>query len=160
MSINGHQPEPPSRNLLRGSIKDGWRSRLLYATCAAVAVFLGLASRRYGEYLPPFIAEYAGDTLWAAMVFLGVGVLVPASQLSHRIGIAISCALAVELSQLYKAPWIDAIRQTTLGGLVLGFGFLWTDLLCYAVGVFAAALLDYLAFGKGRQAEQTPTETA
>ena len=43
-------------------------------------------------------------------------------------------SIAVELSQLYHAPWIDSIRQTTLGGLILGFGFLWSDLACYAVG--------------------------
>jgi len=29
----------------------------------------GLASRRYPEVLPIFVARYAGDTLWAAMVF-------------------------------------------------------------------------------------------
>ena len=52
-----------------------------------------------------------------------------------------ACVLAlvfsylIEISQLYHAPWIDAIRSTALGGLVLGFGFLWSDILCYTVGV-------------------------
>jgi hypothetical protein len=44
-------------------------------------------------------------------------------------------SIAVELSQLNHAPWIESIRQTTVGGLILGFGFLWSDLACYAVGV-------------------------
>ena len=43
--------------------------------------------------------------------------------------------MLVEVSQLYKAPWIDSIRRTTLGGLVLGYDFVWSDLACYAVGV-------------------------
>ena len=29
----------------------------------------------------------------------------------------------IEMSQLYHAQWIDSIRATTLGGLVLGYGF-------------------------------------
>ncbi|HYW12873.1 MAG TPA: DUF2809 domain-containing protein, partial [Longimicrobium sp.] len=51
-------------------------------------------------------------------------------------------SLAVELGQLYHAPWIEAVRHTRLGGLVLGFGFLWSDLACYAVGIALAALID------------------
>lgn len=46
-----------------------------------------------------------------------------------------------ELLQLYHAPWIEAIRQTRIGGLLLGFGFLWSDIICYAVGVMLAYLL-------------------
>src|ERR1017187_341105 len=38
--------------------------------------------------------------------------------------LAMSFSVAVEISQLYHAPWIDSIRHTNLGGLVLGFGFL------------------------------------
>jgi hypothetical protein len=38
--------------------------------------------------------------------------------------------------------WIDGIRSTTLDGLVLGFGFLWSDLVCYLVGIAAGVLAD------------------
>ncbi len=57
-----------------------------------------------------------------------------------RAALSLATAFVVELSQLYHAPWIDSIRQTTLGGLVLGFGFLWTDLLCYSVGIAIESL--------------------
>ncbi len=53
--------------------------------------------------------------------------------------------VTVELSQLYHAPWIDSIRQTTLGGLILGFGFLWSDLACYALGVLAEIISGIVA---------------
>jgi len=43
------------------------------------------------------------------------------------------------LSQLYQPPWIHRLRDTTLGALTLGFGFKWTDLLCYAAGVALGA---------------------
>lgn len=45
-------------------------------------------------------------------------------------------------SQLYHAPWIDSIRATSLGGLVLGFGFLVSDLICYTCGVLIAYFFD------------------
>jgi hypothetical protein len=41
------------------------------------------------------------------------------------------------------SPWIDSIRHTTLGGLVLGYGFLWGDLVCYAVSVGLGAIVEY-----------------
>jgi Protein of unknown function (DUF2809) len=40
------------------------------------------------------------------------------------------------------APWIDSIRQTILGGLILGFGFLWSDFACYAVGVALGVMIE------------------
>ncbi len=53
-------------------------------------------------------------------------------------------AFSIELSQLYHSPWLDQIRQTRVGGLILGFGFLWTDLLCYGVGVATGCILEIL----------------
>ena len=57
---------------------------LLYTCCALAVVFLGLASRHYGALLPPFLSEYAGDTLWALLVFLGVSALRPNARLWRR----------------------------------------------------------------------------
>jgi hypothetical protein len=89
------------------------------------------------------LAEYAGDTLWALMLFLLVSTLLAGRPILVRAAISLALAFLVEISQLYHAPWIDSIRQTTLGGLVLGFGFLWTDLVCYAVGIATASLTEW-----------------
>ena len=115
---------------------------------------MGLASRRYSMNLPVFLAEYAGDTLWGLMVFLAVSVVVPCARVSHRAGIAIAFAFAVEFSQLYHAFWIDTLRSTTLGGLILGYGFVWTDFVCYATGISIGAVVDYLVFSKARADSQ------
>ena len=45
------------------------RPRLLTAPLLLLTIALGLASRRYADALPQFIVPYAGDALWAAMVF-------------------------------------------------------------------------------------------
>ena len=119
-----------------------WKARLAWLGSATVVMGLGLASRRYGDYLPALLADYAGDTLWALFVFLGLSALVPGVRLRYRTGAALAFAFLIESSQLYHAPWIDAVRATKLGGLVLGFGFLWTDLVCYTVGILVGAAFD------------------
>lgn len=91
---------------------------------------------------PPFVAAYAGDALWAAMIFCMLAFVRPgASTASLAVG-ALAIAAAVEASQLVHAPWLDALRGTTLGALALGQGFKWSDLLCYAVGVAVASGVD------------------
>ena len=69
---------------------------------------------------------------------------------------AAAFALAIELSQLYHAPWLDAVRATRPGALILGFGFLWSDLACYAVGIALAALIDCLLFWARQTANRYP----
>jgi hypothetical protein len=120
------------------------RIRFVYFIAAVVVVLAGLASRGLREHLPAFLAEYAGDTLWALMVFLLVSTVLAGRPLMVRAGISLGLSFLVEISQLYHAPWIDSIRQTTLGGLVLGFGFLWSDLVCYSVGIAIGSLTDWV----------------
>jgi len=107
-----------------------------------IVIGLGLGSRRYPDRLPWLVREFAGDTLWALAAFLGVLVIWPTLSRWKAAGLALSISWLVEFSQLYHAPWLDAIRSTRLGGLVLGFGFLGSDLLCYTVGVALGVLTD------------------
>ncbi|HZS06168.1 MAG TPA: DUF2809 domain-containing protein [Blastocatellia bacterium] len=120
------------------------RSRLIYALLCGFVIFLGLASRSRHIALPHFIADYAGDTLWALLVFLLIGFLMPRWSTRRVAMLAAGFSLLIEVSQLYHAPWIDAIRRTRIGGLVLGYGFLWSDLACYAVGVACGAFAELL----------------
>jgi Protein of unknown function (DUF2809) len=76
------------------------------------------------------------------MVFWLLALLRRADATRHLALGAVAIAFVVELSQLYRAPWIDAVRATTAGALVLGQGFLWSDLASYLVGVVLAASLD------------------
>ena len=101
--------------------------------------------------MPAFLAEYAGDTLWALMLFLLVSTLLAGRPIPARAAISFAIAFLVEISQLYHAPWIDSIRQTSLGGLVLGFGFLWTDLVCYSAGIAIGALTEWALSVRARQ---------
>src|SRR4051812_49258073 len=111
------------------------RPPILWIVLIVLAVILGLGSRRFGRSLPVFAADYAGDTLWALVVFLGLGLILPGASTRRIALLAMSFSVLVEASQLYKAPWLDSIRRTTPGGLILGYDFVWSDLACYAVGV-------------------------
>jgi len=114
----------------------------MYLAALGAVVVLGLASRKYAAHLPAFVAAYAGDALWALMLLVGIGMLAPGWSTWRVAGLALAGCFVVELSQLYHAPWIDAVRRTRLGGLVLGYGFLWSDLPCYTAGVAAGVALE------------------
>jgi len=108
----------------------------------AVVLAAGLGSRRYANHLPATVAEYAGDILWGTMFFLLVVIADRRVATLRAAAIALGICYAIEILQLYHAPWIDAIRAHPLGGLMLGHGFLWSDMICYTIGVALAALPD------------------
>lgn len=105
-------------------------------------IFLGLASRKYSYLLPPFLADHAGDALWAMMVYFSFRFILPRNQQSASIILSILFSFSIEFSQLYQANWINRIRSTTLGALILGKGFLTVDLIRYAIGILIGAVLD------------------
>jgi hypothetical protein len=104
---------------------------------------LGLASRSGSSLIPSILKEYAGDALWAVAAYLTVAFLFPHFSITKVALIAGLFSVTIEVSQLYHAPWIDYIRRLRLGRLVLGFGFLWSDLVCYVVGISTGALLEW-----------------
>jgi hypothetical protein len=116
------------------------RNRIRQFVFIILTIALGLFSR--SGYLPDFLYGYLGDALYALMFFFIIGFLFPKFSTLKVALIALSFCFAIELSQLYHAEWIDTIRQTRIGGLVLGFGFLWSDLVSYTFGVIVGALLE------------------
>lgn len=119
------------------------RSRLLYLILTIIVMILGLLSRKISG-LPKIIELYSGDILWALMVFLIIAFIFNKKSTIFIISWAIIFSYSIEISQLYHAPWIDAIRNTTLGGLILGFGFLWSDLICYTIGIIIGIIIEKL----------------
>jgi hypothetical protein len=108
-------------------------------------VATGLAARSEWLGLTPFLAKYAGDALWAIMIYLALGLLFPARSIWLIAGLAAIVCVVVELSQLYRAPWIDAIRPTWFGRLVLGDTFACGDIAAYFVGIGLGATVEWTA---------------
>ena len=114
------------------------RTRLIYLTLVIGTIFLGLLSRQIS-----FVPAFTGDFLWAVMIFLMLRVVLTQTR-TFTVGIiGLTICYLVEFSQLYQADWINALRSTLPGRLVLGQGFLWTDLVAYFFGIVLVGFLDY-----------------
>lgn len=118
------------------------RNRVLYGFIIIIVIALGLLSRKIYNIIPDFLNTYLGDALWALMIFFIFGFIFRDSETKEIALIGILFCYLIELSQLYHANWIDNIRKTTLGGLVLGYGFLWSDLVAYAIGIGIGIAID------------------
>ena len=120
------------------------RNRLLYTAMIIIVIILGLWSRKLSNVLPAFLNKYLGDALWALMIFIGFGYIFREMETKIVALIGILFCYLIELSQLYHANWVDNMRKTTLGGLVLGYVFSWSDLLGYAIGIGVGVIIDKL----------------
>ncbi len=113
------------------------------AALALAVITCGLSLRRYGFPLglPAFVVKYGGSLLWATMMFLLVGILLPLMSRSQLAAVA----MVVEFSRLVHMPGLDAFRLTTAGALLLGRIFSLWNVVAYAVGIFLGVWTDRLA---------------
>jgi hypothetical protein len=132
------------------------RSRWRYAVAVAVTIAAGLGSRAIASALPWWLAKNAGDALYATMVFFGIGFVAPRIRTSTAAAIALVFCAAIECSQAYHAPWLDAVRDTLPGHLVLGQGFHAFDLVCYVIGVTLGATLELAVVRAREQRRSVP----
>jgi hypothetical protein len=117
------------------------RRRVRYLVLAIGTIIVGLMVHLGGSLLPPVFRDVLGDALWATMVVWWMGVAAPRLRLRTRGLAALAVCVAVELSQRYHPPFLDALRRTLPGHLVLGSGYDPRDLLAYAAGVVVAVVL-------------------
>lgn len=115
------------------------KTRLLYLGGAILLIALGLLSRRIS-----LIPDVVGDALWAMMVFCFWRIILARQRLIYAGIAALVTAYSIEFLQLWTPEWLIGIRSTFLGHMILGQGFLWTDLLAYAVGI---GIIYSIAYG-------------
>lgn len=118
------------------------RNRTPYLLLIIVVVIIGLPTRLFPDSLPDFMVTYGGDTLWALMIFLVFPLIFPRKPTLTLFIFALMLAWGIELSQLYQADWINDFRDTRIGGLLLGHGFLVSDMIVYLLGIGIGALID------------------
>jgi hypothetical protein len=117
-------------------------SRPKYFGFILIAIGLGLFSRT--SYTPKLIYPYIGDVFYSLMFFFIVGFVKP-SLCSKKVAlIAVGYCFFIELTQLYQADWLNNIRSYRLGALILGYGFLWSDLVCYLIGGICGVVFEKL----------------
>ena len=155
MPVSTPRPSAPKVDTRgRGPVR---RNRGAQLTLLAAAIGLGLASRHYADALPVPIARYGGDTLSATAVYLTLSVAWPGARVRSLAAGAALIPLAVELSQLARPAWLETIRRWPGARLLLGYGFLASDLVCYAAGVALGVAIDWSAraFGSVRRVRRS-----
>ncbi len=134
-----HTASPaPIRSVSTASRRTAW------LCCMLAAMALGYASRRLPWLFPAMLGKYPGDALWATMVFFGWRAIFPLKRLRAVAAIAATSALVIELLKLYQAPWLVAIRKSTLGHLVFGHVFSFENLIAYAAGIALGAGIAWM----------------
>ena len=113
-------------------------SRVRYFILILIVIALGITSRKL-EGIPTFF----GDSLYAVMVYYGIRMFFINLKSQKTAILALLFCFGIEFLQLYDAEWMLEIRRTTLGHYVLGQGFIWSDLVYYALGVIVAVYLDF-----------------
>ena len=111
------------------------RSRTIYAAAVIGVILIGLASCTYPWIFPAFLEKYPGDALWALMILLILGFVWPKLSATWLAILTLVVSFTVEFGQLYQPMWLTAVRETTIGHLVLGSTFNPIDLVAYAIGV-------------------------
>lgn len=111
--------------------------RLSYGLGLIIVMGLGLASRRLA-----FLPLWIGDSLWATAVYLAWRLILPIVKAKNLLLIALATAFLIEVSQLLQWPILVSLRATSLGYLLLGQGFLVSNLAAYSLGIVLIFLLD------------------
>ncbi len=130
------------------------RARRAILVALATTVVLALLSRRYP--LPGLLAEHTGDALYATAAFFLLALAAPGVA-TARLGLAaVAFATLVEASQLLAWPWLVALRQTSMGALLLGHGFQLADLFAYALGGALGCVADATFLRRSSRAVARP----
>lgn len=124
----GRQSSSANTICLQGKIMK--RKILISLIGIVVLIPLGLYSRHI-TWLP----KETGDALWAMMVFCFWRIILVKSKLRTVAIVSLTHSFIVEFSQLLRWPWLVSFRDTFVGHMMLGQGFLWTDLVAYVIGI-------------------------
>ena len=106
------------------------KQRLRYLTGIAVLIALGILSRK-----TRIVPNACGDALWAMMVYCCWRIVLIEKPPAVSAAVALITSYAVEFSQVLTPDWLVKLRSTFLGHMLLGQGFLWSDLVAYTIGI-------------------------
>lgn len=111
-----------------------WKVRLWTAVALVVIVPLGLATKRYPIEGLAWVQENSGGALYVVFFCLAALLVWPRARIWIIALAVLAATCGVEVLQLWHPPWLEAIRDTTPGALVLGSTFVWADFPFYFIG--------------------------
>lgn len=126
--------------------------RLWLLVVGAVIIAVGLTTHVVGT--GP-LADFAGDALYAVMVYLVIACVFPRARVLAVGFSALAVCTLIEVFQLTGLPalWAESFWPVRL---VLGAGFDARDLIAYAVGAAVATVCDLAVARRSSAARQAP----
>ena len=121
------------------------QQRIVYCLCGLIILIAGIASRVFHSGFT-LIDKDLGEALYAALAYVLLSLVWPQILPARKALITLAAMIAIEVFQLTGVPARFATSGNTLLKLlavVLGTTWSWRDLVGYAAGVAAIALLDY-----------------
>ncbi len=110
------------------------KRKVLYAILFVFCIWLALATRSHKAWFPDLVIIYGGDIIWAGMFVFFVRIFFTKTPLWKIAFINYILGILDELSQLNQGSFMLYLRSFKLGRLMLGVGFLWSDIVCYGIG--------------------------
>ena len=120
------------------------RQKIIYLTLFIFCTWLALATRSHHEWFPHLVVVYGGDIIWAGMFVFFLRIFFTKPPLWKLALINYALGVVDEVSQLNQSPFMLYLRSFTLGRLMLGVGFLWSDIVCYAIGTILGFCIAWL----------------
>jgi len=117
------------------------RELKIYVPISILIILLGLPARIFQKYLPQWYTLYFGDFLWAMLIYFLYAIIFRL-KIKKAFGAAIFTTYAIEISQLFSPDLLKYLRSFKILALILGYGFLWSDIIAYSLGITIGALLD------------------
>lgn len=110
------------------------RYRLALLVSLILVIPLGYGARFYLSTNQEWLRNLLGNIAYESFWILLVAFLFPqVSLLRTAIGVCLA-TFAIEFMQLWQPDWLQTIRATLPGKLVLGNSFVWADFPQYAFG--------------------------
>ncbi len=105
---------------------------------------------RFSAPVPEWLRDGAGGALYVVFWMFAVLVVKPETPaLPLAVGVFLATCV-VEFSQAWHTEWLDRIRSTLPGRLVLGTTFDWSDFSSYAIG----AVVGWGVFRQGQRRQR------
>ncbi|WP_017304284.1 DUF2809 domain-containing protein [Spirulina subsalsa] len=122
------------------------RPRFLTLFYLLLIIPLGLSAKFYQGWGSAWVNDSFSsifyEMAWCLVFFL----IFPRRQAIWPIALGVFlCTSILEFLQLWHPPWLQTIRATLLGRLILGVAFDWSDFLYYVIGsVLGGFLLQHI----------------
>ncbi|RPI00024.1 MAG: DUF2809 domain-containing protein [Calditrichaeota bacterium] len=118
--------------------------RLTLMLIIAILTPLGFATKFYHFAGKAWVNNYAGDILYPMFWFFCLLLIFPRFSPSAAAILVFLFSSLVEFTQLFSTSLTQFMRSSFLGRVLVGSSFSLIDIFYYAVGAFAAWLINHL----------------